>query len=263
MKKKILLIICIFVAMAGVIIFLILLNKKNIGRAPGLVNYDKVASEHAKASKERCNNIVDVGERQDCQNNGYDVWLNSIRDKAYEGQNEKFCEIIPIINDRDICYIELVRVSSLDQLCAKVIDRALIIDCDNFVISKSNNFSACNAIVDESEKDYCYERVIMNSAKEGQKVCLSVSKADQNKCWEVFYTREALTKVDYDICNKIPSPDGRKSCLKRMPEDFDGDKLSDYSEISIHRTDPRNRDSDGDGYNDGEEVKSGHDPLKQ
>lgn len=42
--------------------------------------------------------------------------------------------------------------------------------------------------------------------------------------------------------------------------DFDG--LNEWEE-KIHKTDPNNPDTDGDGYLDGEEVASGHDPTKK
>lgn len=262
MRKKILLLICIFVLVVGVIVFLILFNNKNIGPGTGAIDFNKVALEHINELKKKCNSISDMSQKKNCQDNGYDIWLGSLKDKAYKEKNENLCEIIPSISDRDICYLELVKVSLLDQLCAKVSDSALKIDCDNFVVSKSNNFSACNIISDESERDYCYERVVMNSPQEGQKLCLNLDKVDQNKCWEIFYTREALSKVDYAICNKISTDDGRKNCLKRMPDDSDGDFLSDYKELTVYGTDPNKKDTDGDGFDDGTEVKSGHDPLK-
>lgn len=43
--------------------------------------------------------------------------------------------------------------------------------------------------------------------------------------------------------------------------DKDGDTLSDYDEIMIHRTAWDKSDTDEDGYTDAEEVHSGHDPL--
>jgi hypothetical protein len=42
--------------------------------------------------------------------------------------------------------------------------------------------------------------------------------------------------------------------------DSDGDGLTDYQEVCIYGTDPHNPDTDGDGYQDGAEVKSGYNP---
>ena len=42
--------------------------------------------------------------------------------------------------------------------------------------------------------------------------------------------------------------------------DLDADGLSNYQELAVHGTDPNDADSDGDGFNDGEEVAVGSDP---
>lgn len=43
-------------------------------------------------------------------------------------------------------------------------------------------------------------------------------------------------------------------------EDPEGDDLTDLQEF-LNSTDPKNSDTDGDGYKDGEEVRKGYDPL--
>ena len=42
--------------------------------------------------------------------------------------------------------------------------------------------------------------------------------------------------------------------------DTDGDGLSDYKEIHTFKTDPKNKDTDGDKYADGYEVSNGFNP---
>lgn len=44
--------------------------------------------------------------------------------------------------------------------------------------------------------------------------------------------------------------------------DTDNDGLSDQDEIFLYRTDPKNPDTDGDGYFDGEEIRHGYSPLR-
>lgn len=48
---------------------------------------------------------------------------------------------------------------------------------------------------------------------------------------------------------------------KNIFQDADQDGLTDEEE-RLYRTNPQNSDSDGDGYRDGAEVRSGYDPLK-
>ena len=43
--------------------------------------------------------------------------------------------------------------------------------------------------------------------------------------------------------------------------DTNGDGLTDYAEIHIHKTDPLNPDTDGDKISDGDEIIVGLDPL--
>ncbi|CAN0478815.1 unnamed protein product, partial [Phaeothamnion confervicola] len=43
--------------------------------------------------------------------------------------------------------------------------------------------------------------------------------------------------------------------------DSDGDGLYDSDETTVYLTDPANADSDGDGYDDGQEVFDGTNPL--
>jgi hypothetical protein len=43
--------------------------------------------------------------------------------------------------------------------------------------------------------------------------------------------------------------------------DTDADGLSDYEEVMTWKTDPTNPDTDGDTYNDGQEVKARYNPL--
>ena len=43
--------------------------------------------------------------------------------------------------------------------------------------------------------------------------------------------------------------------------DLDADGLSNYQELVLHGTDPNDADTDGDGFNDGQEVAEGSDPA--
>ena len=43
--------------------------------------------------------------------------------------------------------------------------------------------------------------------------------------------------------------------------DLDADGLSNYQELVLHGTDPNDADTDGDGFNDGQEVAEGSDPT--
>jgi hypothetical protein len=74
------------------------------------------------------------------------------------------------------------------------------------------------------------------------------------------------TILDYDIDNdKIPDIWEQKYGLNSTNAsdakmDYDNDNLTNFEEY-LNRTNPYNPDSDGDGYNDGFEIKNGSNPL--
>lgn len=49
--------------------------------------------------------------------------------------------------------------------------------------------------------------------------------------------------------------------MKSNNTDSDLDGLMDYEEIMVYQTDPRDDDTDGDGFEDGDEVKNGYNPA--
>ncbi|MEK7108255.1 MAG: hypothetical protein AAB898_01145, partial [Patescibacteria group bacterium] len=52
----------------------------------------------------------------------------------------------------------------------------------------------------------------------------------------------------------------RKEIEEQKKRDTDGDGINDYDEQSIYRTSLYLADSDSDGFDDGQEIKSGNDP---
>jgi len=67
-----------------------------------------------------------------------------------------------------------------------------------------------------------------------------------------YSSRESLLGINFGSKNSKISEENFK--------DSDNDGLRDWEE-ELFRTDPDNPDTDGDGYLDGEEVDSGHNPL--
>jgi len=66
---------------------------------------------------------------------------------------------------------------------------------------------------------------------------------------------------DWEELNSGYSP-LNPALVKLEDDDFDNDGLSDRMELNFH-TDLSNPDTDGDGFKDGAEIKSGYDPLNQ
>ncbi len=74
--------------------------------------------------------------------------------------------------------------------------------------------------------------------------------------------QETEDKKEDSLISKLRPAEERGSgeAYPDPQEDDDGDGLSNNDE-AIWKTDPNNRDTDGDGYLDGEEVAAGHDPT--
>jgi uncharacterized repeat protein (TIGR02543 family) len=110
------------------------------------------------------------------------------------------------------------------------------------------------------------------SSKYGFRVASSLPKAagidaDADGMPDAWETRYGLNPLDPSDASADPDGDGVNNLQEylngsspRNP-DTDGDGLSDFDEIYIHRTSPSLADSDGDRMTDGWEVKYGLDPL--
>jgi len=68
-----------------------------------------------------------------------------------------------------------------------------------------------------------------------------------------------LASFNYFTYAETTTANSATTCNKAIDSDCDG--LTNAEE-ALYGTDPNNADTDGDGYSDGVEVKSGYDPLK-
>lgn len=149
---------------------------------------------------------------------------------------------------------------------------------------QTQDAKACASLPDDA-KDDCLWGVA--NAKKDASVCDGLNNKDYAaQCADGVVRDTAIEKKDLGMCDKIKAEDAKQACqqtiqgpitsencvargkeiafcdmLKIDDSDFDG--LSTADEINIYHTDPRKVDTDGDGYKDGDEVKSGHDPLKK
>ncbi len=104
-------------------------------------------------------------------------------------------------------------------------------------------------------------------------LCLAISHIDHNRTCQLEVAK--LNTVNY--CEKIEkfnSSQQRLDCYEfhgyQIPQTFlydsrdtDEDKLFDHIEKYVWKTDPKNPDTDADGYSDGNEVANGYNPLKE
>jgi hypothetical protein len=82
------------------------------------------------------------------------------------------------------------------------------------------------------------------------------------KFMEDYFREDALSDPNDWDGDGLSNEDEEKYGTDPYNRDTDGDGLTDGDEVHIYKTDPTKVDTDGDGYPDQMEVFSGHDPLR-
>lgn len=93
-----------------------------------------------------------------------------------------------------------------------------------------------------------------------------LSKEEMQKMGEDWWKnyQEANADVGSTVISEEPTPVVTEPTPPIAPStalDSDSDGLTDIQETTIYKTDPFNADTDGDSFLDGNEVKSGYNPL--
>jgi len=122
------------------------------------------------------------------------------------------------------------------------------------------NSKTCD-LLDGLQKDDCMWGVAKSATDPS--VCALIKTSEWiNLCSDGVLKDLAIVKNDLSVCDKILNNDVKSSCREEVSDpDFDG--LDSKQELEVYKTDPNKSDTDGDGYKDGEEIKTGHDPLKK
>src|SRR3989339_212955 len=97
--------------------------------------------------------------------------------------------------------------------------------------------------------------------QEIEDIFADIEKADtlkiKNKENEIIESSKALLDTDQD---GLTDEEELGLGLNINKNDSDDDGLFDREELRVYKTDPLNKDTDGDGYLDGAEVKNGFNP---
>lgn len=163
---------------------------------------------------------------------------------------------------------ELVNCISLIALdaessaaCAQLsgADETLCVDNATLLAArKAKNYATCSSIVDETIRKSCQSQLLSVVVAAGE--CAKYGVADD----ECSYSKKIQTVIAAgkpDGCAQF-SGEQAASCTDIFVSlDQDKDGLTLFDEATLGTSDV-NADTDGDGYTDGEEVESGHDPLK-
>lgn len=205
---------------------------------------------------------------------------NRYYDSAQSRNDPELCLEILSINSRDLCFSKLAKTTGQEQLCARIISDSVRKDClEGCSAAKAlaeGDVSACALISEPMRRFDCLSGLLARGLKAEE--CFSIplefeeiilkgpEQAEfRDICLSEAYYREALLKQDAGLCRKIPVARRRGECLAAVSgidpkSDSDRDNL-DYADEIIKKTDPENPDTDGDGFLDGDEARSGYDPA--
>ena len=208
----------------------------------------------------------------------------ALRQKIAEAKDGGIClKLLGQIN-QELCLVQVALNADDFVICDQIDSSEGKLNCRLKLISTANDFARCATLGDAKSITACQWRLV--EANNSLIYCQGQTNvASQNRCLELFYTRQAMAQEDYAICNNIKTDEGKKYCLAQLPDDTDGDGLpdlretndygtdlnkpdtdgdglNDYDEINQYKTNPIIADTDGDTFSDGEEVASGHDPLQ-
>lgn len=180
------------------------------------------------------------------------------KDLAISSKKSDACDALKDA-DKDDCYWSVARVAKDLGLCTKITDKDISARCSK-ELSASAAFSAsdialCDKITDGEIKTNCQK--VITSTK--SLVCASTD----TDCEFTRVLAAANQAEDADVC-AVLDPKREAECRAQvLVNDPDHDDLDSTQEIVLYNTDPHKADTDGDGYSDGAEVHSGHDPLKK
>lgn len=126
-----------------------------------------------------------------------------------------------------------------------------------FLAANATSFGVCEEITDPELKASCAGRVWAEALASGN--CAAYGLPDE-ACDTSGRLEEAQDSGDPAACAALPEVD-RAECtnsIETADEDLDGLVSRDEFEAG---TDPRDPDTDDDGFSDGVEVQNGYDPL--
>lgn len=178
---------------------------------------------------------VQTGDLKDCQGLEEDIHDECIWNIADK-------EIDPLLCDQLLS-------DSKQKLCADGLNlRLALLSADS---------SKCDKIVSEELKNSCTETLRGPLTAEN----CEERAGDEQKCRMLSVVAQAGVKQDRRLCDALTG-EFKSSCYDLVAiDDPDFDGLSTDEEINTYKSDPYKSDTDGDGYNDGDEVSAGYSPI--
>jgi hypothetical protein len=234
----------------GIIFGVLFVTRKDSGTTSQVVLTGKTVQEAKSPSVSgACANALDP---EVCR-------MAEIKSQAILEKKSDGCAVLKDA-ELDDCLWGVATVAKDISSCEKMMNKDLSLRCVNEVSTSialaASDSALCDKIEDVQAKALCGS-ILQSSSIE--KDC-----SGENMDCEYARVLAAANKAqDADICIAL-DPNRAATCRSEvLVNDPDRDGLDSSQEIVLYQTDPRNADTDGDGYLDGDEVKSGYDPLKK
>ena len=181
-----------------------------------------------------CDNAVDV---EACE-------ANRIKNLSEENGDDSLCNELDG-NAKDDCYWAVANEMADDGICKKIVDTQWSLLCKEGIYKaqalETKKESFCDKIEDEQKKTDCKDELA-------------------GPCTMYLVADEANVAQDKRICEKLDEEyvDGCKALVVSDDPDFDGLETSvEY----LYGSDPDKKDTDSDGYDDGDELSAGYNPA--
>ncbi|MBI1908342.1 hypothetical protein HYS28_02910 [Candidatus Uhrbacteria bacterium] len=158
--------------------------------------------------------------------------------------------------------VMLIAQDEMDAAVCSALDAEAKTSCQDDVAFRlavaNEDYAACADLTDETLRANCEARLLSVVIASGDCAAYGV---DASVCNGQAQLDAVIAAGDPEGCNTLPD-ELEGDCRDAFASlDADHDGLSLGEEYG-YGTDPKNADTDGDGYNDGREVQNGYDPTK-
>lgn len=177
---------------------------------------------------------------------------------AKEQTDAKICDLITEKEKQDKCadsvYQDLAEKEKDLSWCEKINSQIVQTRCVNSLSEEIALKDGCSGTGVDPLVCERLNKLNAAVASGDPDQCLSLSASDTINCLDVVGRGDK----DHD---GLGSPLEIQLGTSDENIDSDSDGLTDYDEYKVYETDPAKPDTDGDSYTDGEEIKSGYNPL--
>jgi len=209
-----------------------------------------------KQDKEACSKLNEQSKVGECQ----DQVINKI---AVSSKNLAMCKEISIEYLKSSCTVNIVSAGDYTREQCEQLEEKQKQLCLSHVLFReailTKDAQLCQEMSEGEGKDTCFDNIFSDYNKLSD--CNQYQEVIKTICVNKVASRLAYNNKDKQTCYQLSSDEQVDRCLVMVEGilDPDNDGLTNFLEDK-YGTNPAKADTDGDGYNDGDEVKAGYNP---